>query len=72
VEPIWVTRDGSAEVIDPAWSFDMGGLGETGVSGWALSPDGTQVAVSVQQGGANADIWVKQLPAGAWDRLTQT
>ena len=64
-EPIWVTREGQETVIDPNWSFDPGSNNR----GLALSPDGTELAVTILDDG-NYDIWIKQLPAGPLSRLT--
>ena len=64
VEPIWVSREGVASVIDPTFSFAL-----SGNAGIALSPDGTRLAVSVESADGG-DIWVKELPAGPFTRLT--
>jgi Tol biopolymer transport system component len=64
VEPIWVTREGATSVIDPSFSYAV-----SANSGLALSPDGTRLAVSVASAGGS-DIWVKELPAGPFTRLT--
>ena len=61
-QAVWVERDGTASVIDPDWSFNPGG------GALSLSPDGTQLAVSIR--GAVDDIWIKQLPRGPLTRLT--
>ncbi|HUP51440.1 MAG TPA: protein kinase [Longimicrobiales bacterium] len=67
-EPVWVTRSGTAELIDPGWRFDSGvDLG--GSYGWHLSPDGTRAAVT-RVVGDNRDIWIKELPDGPFRRLT--
>jgi serine/threonine-protein kinase len=40
-----------------------------GIAGWALSPDGSRLAISL--GGQSGDgIWVKELPAGPLSRVT--
>jgi len=60
-ELVWVTRDGTAEEIDPGWTGDFL---------WPkLSPDGTQLVVSIL---ANDEqhIWIKQLDRGPLPRLT--
>ena len=64
VEPVAVTREGLASPIDPTWSYQP-----SGNSGIALSPDGRRLAVSAVTSG-NIDIWVKELPAGPFTRLT--
>jgi serine/threonine-protein kinase len=56
-----VTRDGTAEVIDPRWSGQFTSL--------ALSPDGDQLAVGVVQAG-ETQVWVKQLERGPLTKLT--
>jgi serine/threonine-protein kinase len=60
-ELVWVTRDGTAEEIDPGWTEDFGFP--------KLSPDGTQLAVSII---ANDEqqLWVKQLDRGRLPKLT--
>lgn len=66
VEPVWVTRDGVATKVDP-------GLPEIIVAGVALSPDDSRLALDVPvSASANRteDIWVEQLPAGPFSRLT--
>jgi len=62
-EVVWVTRDGTAEEIDPRWTGNFGSL--------RLSPDGTQLAVSIF---ANDEqqIWIKQLDQGPLPKLTFT
>ena len=57
---VWVTRTGQAETVDPDWRGDFRGL--------ALSPDGTKLAVTVNQ--LREDVWVKHLSTGPFSRLT--
>ncbi len=65
-EPVWVTRSGDAEPVDPSWQFTiLIGAG----SGLRLSPDGARVAVQQLVDG-NDDIWIKHLPDGPLERLT--
>ena len=59
--PTWVERNGTAHVIDSAWSARIESL--------ALSPDASQLAVSVG-GGGSENIWVKKLDKGPFTRLT--
>jgi serine/threonine-protein kinase len=61
--PVWVGRDGVESPVDPAWQP------QGTISNFALSPDGKALAVDVTQNGLNS-LWVKQLPAGPFTRLT--
>ena len=61
--PVWVSRDGAESPVDPAWQPQ--GI----IANFALSPDGKALAVDVVQNGVNT-VWVKQLPAGPYSRLT--
>ena len=54
-ELVWVTRDGVATSVDPAWTREFGSP--------ALSPDGRRVAVAIQ-GPESMDIWISQLDRG--------
>jgi len=60
-EPVWVSRDGRVEPVDPGW------IGHFLAP--ALSPDGTRLAVGIR---ADADehIWIKQMDRGPLERLT--
>ena len=62
-EMVWVTRDGLATPVDSTWKP------EGTISSPALSPDGRAIALELQQGG-KVDVWVKELPAGPFSRLT--
>ena len=66
-ELMWVTRSGEATPVDSGWQFNRPSIGP----GWSLSPDGRQIALTVETGG-NDDIWIKQLPEGPLERLTLT
>ena len=57
---IWVDRDGNEEVLSPTESFRR----------WAVSPDGRKIAVSINEGGTNADIWTYDLARNTLSRLT--
>jgi tRNA A-37 threonylcarbamoyl transferase component Bud32 len=59
----WVGRDGAASPVDSAW--DPQGI----LNSVSLSPDGKALAVGLVRGAAE-DIWVKQLPAGTFSRVT--
>ena len=55
-----VTRDGTAQPVDPAWGGRFEELD--------LSPDGTRLAVTVAQE-ARTELWVKALSSGPVTRL---
>ena len=60
-ELVWVTRDGTAEEIDPGWTGDFL---------WPkLSPDGTHLAVSISANDG-PQIWIKELDRGPLPKLT--
>jgi len=63
-EAVWVSREGRAVPVDTAWSFQR-----PPNPGWALSPDGTKLAIGIRTGG-NDDIWIKELGRGPPSRLT--
>jgi Tol biopolymer transport system component/tRNA A-37 threonylcarbamoyl transferase component Bud32 len=60
---VWVNRDGTATPVDPSW--DPQGT----LNSLALSTDGKTLAVGVGRVGTE-DVWVKQLPAGPFSRIT--
>ena len=64
--PVWVDRTGVASEVDPGW----GSLNVRNNSGPALSPDGTRLALSIDDAEGRQDVWVKQLDAGPLARLT--
>ncbi len=59
----WVSREGVAASVDPSW--DPQGV----IQNLALSPDGKALAVGLSRNGRN-EIWVKQIPAGPFSRIT--
>jgi serine/threonine-protein kinase len=59
----WVSRSGLVMPVDPSWKP------EGAIVSFALSPSGRQIAVELQRN-AKSDIWVKQLPAGPFSRIT--
>jgi serine/threonine-protein kinase len=58
-ELVWITRDGTVEALDPAWTDRIS------TQGLDLSPDGSRLAVV--HGG---EIHVKNLPRGSVSKLT--
>jgi serine/threonine-protein kinase len=64
---IWVDRNGRETPVDTAWTFQLTATANN--HGWALSPDGSRLAIGVSTP-AGDDIWVKPLPAGAAYRVT--
>jgi len=59
-QPVWVSRRGESTPVDPGW---------TGRFRFpALSPDGTQLALTVVD--AEQQIWIKQLDRGPFSKLT--
>ena len=64
---VWVDRSGTVTVVDSAWKpFNLTALT---LHGWALSPDGRQLAIGLTTDAGN-DIWIKQIPSGALTKLT--
>jgi len=64
---VWVDRTGVQRPVDSAWTFRLGQ--RQGNVGWALSPDGTRLAIGLETESGD-DIWIKQLPAGPLSRMT--
>jgi serine/threonine-protein kinase len=64
---VWVDRTGAQRPVDSAWTFRLGQ--QAGNVGWALSPDGTRLAIGLETESGD-DIWIKQLPAGPLSRMT--
>ena len=60
-EVVYVARDGKATLVDSGWAGNFQTL--------ALSPDGTQLALSMLEGREH-QTWVKQLPNGPLSKLT--
>ena len=58
-ELVWVTRDGTAAVLDPAWTDRIS------VQGLDLSPDGSRLAVSQSR-----QVHIKDLDNGLLSKLT--
>ncbi|MCZ6918469.1 MAG: protein kinase [Gemmatimonadetes bacterium] len=66
-ELVWVDQSGRMTAVDSSETFRLTGF--AGNQGWALSPDGSRLAIGVQTE-AGDDIWVKSLPRGALQRVT--
>jgi Tol biopolymer transport system component len=64
-EAVWVSRDGQAVPVDSAWV-----LLPASTSGWALSPDGDRLAISVMDETSRENVWIKELDRGPVSRLT--
>ena len=63
---LWVDRTGRETPVDMGGPV---GLTPLGNAGWALSPDGRRLAISLSGESGDA-IWVKELPAGPLSRVT--
>ena len=66
-ELVWVDRNGRETPVDSSWNFQLTSLANN--HGWALSPDGSRVAIGLSTPSGD-DIWVKPLPSGAAYRVT--
>jgi serine/threonine-protein kinase len=66
-EMVWVDRKGQETPVDTSWKFQLTVLANN--HGWALSPDGTRLAIGLATNSGD-DIWVKPLPRGAPYRVT--
>jgi eukaryotic-like serine/threonine-protein kinase len=64
---VWVDRQGLETPVDTTWIVRFVSFG--GNAGWALSPDGTRLAIGLATD-AGDDIWVKQLPRGPVSRVS--
>jgi len=62
----WVDRGGREQQLDLDGPVRLTGLGN---AGWALSPDGRELAISLTSETGDA-IWVKHLPSGPLSRVT--
>ena len=63
----WVDRAGRESVVDTSFTFRV--TQTAGNFGWALSPDGSRLAIG-RNTPEGDDIWIKSLPRGAATRLT--
>jgi serine/threonine-protein kinase len=67
-ELVWVDRSGLVTVVDSTEEpFRITGFAAN--HGWALSPDGTQLAIGISTASGD-DIWAKQLPRGPLSRVS--
>jgi serine/threonine-protein kinase len=66
-EMVWVDRGGRQTPVDTSWKFQLTALANN--HGWALSPDGSRLAIGLSTGSGD-DVWVKPLPQGAPYRVT--
>ena len=66
-EMVWVDRSGRVAPVDTSWKFDVSHYAAD--HGWALSPDGSRLAIGLYSGGAD-QIWIKQLPHGPLSRVS--
>ena len=64
---VWVDRSGRETPVDTSWTFRVTQF--AGNYGWALSPDGSRLAIGVNTPEGD-DIWVKPLPRGPATRVT--
>lgn len=64
---VWVDRGGRETAVDTTFTARLTASG--GNTGWALSPDGTRLAIGLH-GDEGDDIWVKHLPRGSASRVT--
>jgi len=64
---VWVDRTGRETMVDSSWTFRVTQF--AGNYGWALSPDGTRLAIGLNTPEGD-DIWVKPLPRGPASRVT--
>jgi serine/threonine protein kinase/dipeptidyl aminopeptidase/acylaminoacyl peptidase len=61
-EPVWVGRDGRAVPVAPGWTM---------VAGYPpISPDGGQLALSIQDNEGRNHIWVRNLVSGTVAKLS--
>jgi len=62
----WVDQSGRETVVDSSFRFRVT---PTGDYGWALSPDGSRVAMSLHTASGD-DLWIKPVPRGPALRIT--
>ena len=64
---VWIDRTGRESAVDSSFTFRV--TQTAGNFGWALSPDGTRLAIGRNTPDGD-DIWIKSLPRGPATRLT--
>jgi hypothetical protein len=64
---VWVDRSGHETAVDSTWKFRV--TQAAGNYGWALSPDGTRLAIGLHTESGD-DIWIRTLPRGPTARVT--
>ncbi len=64
---VWVDRSGRQTPVDSTFTFLPTQFAAN--AGWALSPDGSRLAIGLNTD-AGDDIWIKQLPRGPASRIT--
>jgi eukaryotic-like serine/threonine-protein kinase len=64
---VWVDAHGRVTPADTTWTFEL--TNSAGNRGWALSPDGRQLAAGLHTASGDG-IWVKQLPDGPLHKVT--
>jgi serine/threonine-protein kinase len=64
---VWLDRSGRETPVDSTWTFRVTQF--AGNHGWALSPDGSRLAIGLNTSEGD-DIWVKPLPRGPATRVT--
>jgi serine/threonine-protein kinase len=64
---VWVDRTGRQTPVDTTWTFRLTQFAAN--TGWALSPDGSRLAVGLSSDEGD-DIWIKPLPRGPASRIT--
>ncbi|HET7632378.1 MAG TPA: protein kinase [Gemmatimonadaceae bacterium] len=66
-ELVWLDRSGRETPVDTTFTFRL--TVALSNAGWALSPDGKQLAIGLHTE-AGDNIWVKPLPSGPASRIT--
>ncbi len=66
-ELVWLDRSGRTTPVDTSWRFAL--TTGSGNVGWALSPDGSRVAIGLNTESGD-HVWVRTLPDGPLSRLS--